>query len=1012
VWKTKGLEPKEWKRYQQKLDHLMIQINHDKSRHPQEVYDDMCKLFSEAATDCIPGHRQEDPPKRQKLPDHKQQTIKRVKELKKERKRLRKQMNRKRAKQEQADPDLEESLRKICEMVKEVENVGKEEDISIKSYEMLGGKNRNKVYDFIERMQKEDVGEVTMRDKEGNIITDNAVLVEEMSEFIKSVYQWKHFPEAEAKWGENAPKIGRYPKATEPFRIREMEKVLYKMEVTNKSPGCTNIPPAFLKHMGPIAIITVMWWCQLMWDKEITPDQIGISHITMLYKANKKSDIRNYRTLSVGCNLCKIYLKMLEFRIRDVVEKFGILNEYQCGFRENRRCQDNLLVLDTIIEDSKTNKTPLYVALLDITKAYDKVDRKILWEKLKQMNFPDKIIRILEESYRNPRGKAKFQGAETDYIPMPIGLKQGCVLSPILFAIYISDLLFELQKSKLGPLLKWDVNGILGQGVEPKPERLIGVRVPCMAFADDLMVLGNAEELQKLLDIIAKYAARNKLEFAGHKSMVIPIQRKPNPKRFWKLGTIWEKPGTPGRVNLIKEVSEARYLGLFLRRTIPRYRPHFNKSVARANQIAATIRIVAHQTSHPAYYGGIMWQTYAIPKITFAYDVACVPHGLINKLDLIQRDLMTSLTGLPAKTAVAVLYAETGTKPIMFHLMQATAAFYSYAMSLPHYRLVKCAIMHQIYHFQSKGWNVFKDDRNNEELWAKKEFKASKYWLKWLTECTEALQIPITKCFSQPWLKDRATEQWEWTFCDIVENMPSLQFYQDRKLAPWVDINYMPKTSMKWWLKARAGKALEPQTKYVWCDCNGKNNKVTLEHLMKECRVTDEIVSHWFNDKEPLIRRTGWKRQTEVKDILSIFHPPKIRILVGDLIRRIVQKWMKIQFTEGAGKARPARVPTKSDYQMPLDTWKWGNRMGTKPIEGRDESKLKEMDPFILFRFFRDIIPVLPQECDKIFIKMVPGVEGRYRDEEGGWERNVRPEWIHRPPKKPPEWGEEGGSFP
>ena len=76
----------------------------------------------------------------------------------------------------------------------------------------------------------------------------------------------------------------------------------------------------------------------------------------------------------------------------------------------------------------------LYVALLDITKAYDRMDRSILWQKMRRYGFSEKFVKVLEETYRRPLGFIEFQGAETGPREMPVGLKQGCVLSPILFA--------------------------------------------------------------------------------------------------------------------------------------------------------------------------------------------------------------------------------------------------------------------------------------------------------------------------------------------------------------------------------------------------------------------------------------------------------------------------------------------------------------------------------------------------------------------------------------------------
>ena len=71
------------------------------------------------------------------------------------------------------------------------------------------------------------------------------------------------------------------------------------------------------------------------------------------------------------------------------------------GFRAGRRCQDNLVILDQVMRRAKTKGEKMFLAMLDITKAYDRVNRKQLWVKMRLLKYPEKLIRILEDSYRN-----------------------------------------------------------------------------------------------------------------------------------------------------------------------------------------------------------------------------------------------------------------------------------------------------------------------------------------------------------------------------------------------------------------------------------------------------------------------------------------------------------------------------------------------------------------------------------------------------------------------------------
>ncbi len=122
---------------------------------------------------------------------------------------------------------------------------------------------------------------------------------------------------------------------------------------------------------------------------------------------------------------------------------------------------------------------------------------------------------------------------------MPIGLRQGCVLSPILFALYICDLENELVESGLGI----QINDII---------------VGALFFADDIMLAGTKEQLQKLMRKVLVYSEKNKLEFSGVKIIVIPLFRDPvKDAKIWEIGVIPKKD------------SEGIVIGMFIRSQNP-----------------------------------------------------------------------------------------------------------------------------------------------------------------------------------------------------------------------------------------------------------------------------------------------------------------------------------------------------------------------------------------------------------------------------------------------------------
>ncbi len=144
------------------------------------------------------------------------------------------------------------------------------------------------------------------------------------------------------------------------------------------------MPPELLKHLEGRGRDELLKWVKEMWETKTSPKQNDELRTIFLHKKGATDTLDNYRTLTTGCNLCKIYNRILTNRIQEAVEDSSILGEIQNGFRVGRRATDNLLVLETIIRQTKAEKKDTYLALLDITKAYDRVDRDILWEIMVQ----------------------------------------------------------------------------------------------------------------------------------------------------------------------------------------------------------------------------------------------------------------------------------------------------------------------------------------------------------------------------------------------------------------------------------------------------------------------------------------------------------------------------------------------------------------------------------------------------------------------------------------------------
>ena len=147
------------------------------------------------------------------------------------------------------------------------------------------------------------------------------------------------------------------------------------------------------------------------------------------------------------------------------------------------------------------------LAFLDIRKAYDRVMREVLWEQMKEAGYGGKMLRLIQRMYDENEGSFRLGGIKGRRLGRSKGLRQGCVISPFLFAIYIRNAVGRLETS--------------GLGIE-----IGGVKIPALVLADDIVLCGGSEiELSHLLGIIWQELDKLGREINETKSMVLPVGR-------------------------------------------------------------------------------------------------------------------------------------------------------------------------------------------------------------------------------------------------------------------------------------------------------------------------------------------------------------------------------------------------------------------------------------------------------------------------------------------------------
>ena len=401
--------------------------------------------------------------------------------------------------------------------------------------------------------------------------------------------------------------------------IRETLKSLKN----NKGAGIDGIPYEFFKFGGEWAVRALFELYKQVWVEEVVPAKWNESRVILLHKGGNKSKqlLKNYRPISLGNTMGKIFCSIINERFKRACDRSNVIGEEQNGFRRDRRGEDNIYIMRELIDRHNREKKTLYIGFLDIEKAYDRVNRDTLTYVLKKIGFPSKIYNIINSMYRNTKSKFTFGEIESDWVKVERGVRQGCVLSPLLFSIYTEELAARVRDSGLGIRVKDDRLGIL-------------------LYADDVVILAENEEmLQKMLKIVNDYGNEFSLNFNSNKCGIMILNKPEEGREDFRLGN-----------EIISRVRNYTYLGVLFdeggtgKAKLDR--------IFKANQWWGRLGSVTKFRSNKYEVLRGLWKSIAIPGILYAMNVINWNIEEINKMEVIQNKV--GRLGLGANRMVGI----------------------------------------------------------------------------------------------------------------------------------------------------------------------------------------------------------------------------------------------------------------------------------------------------------------------------------------------------------------------
>ena len=396
------------------------------------------------------------------------------------------------------------------------------------------------------------------------------------------------------------------------FDVLDIEKGIQMLK-NGRASGFDGLSKEHIIYSHPAIIVHLKLLFNMMYLHGFVPDEFG-KGVTIPIPKDRLGDItnaENYRPITISPVISKIFEYCILHRFNEQLQSSNL----QFGFKQNSSCSHAIFLMKQVTDYFVNNSSSVYVASLDARKAFDRVNHVKLFKLLLEKGVSGRLVKVIHDWYSKTSIVVKWNEYSSEPMTVKSGIRQGGVLSPVLFNMYVDVLINALTRSDLG-------------------YHLGGLYIGCILYADDIILLSASVcDLQRMLNICYEIGKTIDVLFNAAKSALLIVGKACKEKiGILKLGEhdlMW--------------VDKFKYLGLWLCSDI---KINIDISVITRKTYAAA-NAIFHQTKYVSDIVKLsLIESYVLPILTYAIEAIWLTPVQVQELSVCVNNMYRRIFGM------------------------------------------------------------------------------------------------------------------------------------------------------------------------------------------------------------------------------------------------------------------------------------------------------------------------------------------------------------------------------